>query len=378
MSAQQRHSNITPAGSLIRLRDWAQKAPNRVFLVQRRQNGEWESTTYASTWRRVRRLAAGLVKLGLSPTTPIMILSGNSIEHALLALAAMHVGIPYAPIAPSYSLSVREYGALEHVWQSLAPGMVFVEDGSKFAPVLGAVLRADVHVVHHGSAPEGFHSINLQDLENTAASPDVDRANAQTGLDPIAKILYTSGSTGLPKGVITTNRMLCSNQQMLRQVMPCLGEEPPVICDWLAWNHNFGGSHNFGIALYNGGTFCIDNGKPTTDLFAETVRNLKEIAPTAYFNVPIGYEMLVDYLRRDTALRRTFFSRVKLLFFAAAGLNKRTWDELNQIAFEICVEKILIVVGLGATESAPFALSTASKDLLRAGSVFQFPVLISN
>lgn len=340
------------------LKAWAQQAPDRVFLAQRDSDGRWEKITYAEAWRRVRRIAAALLRQGLSPTRPLIILSGNSIEHGLLALAAMHVGIPYAPIAPAYSLSVREYRALEHVWENLDPGMVFVRDGAQFSPALKAVVHGDLQIVHHGSAPDGFDSIPLQDLEQSEAASDVDRANQQTGPDSVAKILYTSGSTGLPKGVTTTNRMLCSNQQMLRQVMPCLAEQPPVICDWLPWNHTFGGSHNFGIALYNGGTLYIDHGRPTIDCFSETVRNLREIAPTAYFNVPKGYEMLVDALRADSVLRQNFFSRVNLLFFAAAGLNRKTWDEVQQLAFESCGEEILIVTGLGATESAPFALST--------------------
>ncbi len=340
------------------LKFWAAQAPDRIFLAQRAPSGNWEISTYADTWKRVRRLAAGLLREGLSPNRPLMILSGNSIEHGLLALAAMYVGVPYAPIAPSYSLAVREYGALERVLHDLAPGMVFVQNGSLFAPALKAVLRGTLRVVHHGSAPWGFDSIDLADLATTEPSSQVDHANEQTGADSICKVLYTSGSTGFPKGVITTNRMLCSNQQMLRQVMPCLAEQPPVMCDWLPWNHTFGGSHNFGIALHNGGSLYIDHGKPTATSFAETVRNLREIAPTAYFNVPKGYEMLVEHLRADAALRSNFFSRLKLLFFAAAGLNQRTWDDLRQLAFETCGEEILVMTGLGATESAPFALST--------------------
>jgi feruloyl-CoA synthase len=346
-----------------RLKFWAAQVPDHIFLAQRAASGNWETINYADTWKRVRRLGAGLLQQGLSADRPLMILSGNSIEHGLLALAAMYVGIPYAPIAPSYSLSVREYGALEHVMQDLDPGMVFVQNGSLFAPALRAVLRKNICVVHHGPAPGGFDSIAFGDLVTTEPSAQVaeakaDEANEQTSPDSICKVLYTSGSTGFPKGVITTNRMLCSNQQMLRQVMPCLAEDPPVMCDWLPWNHTFGGSHNFGIALHNGGTLYIDHGKPAADSFAETVRNLREIAPTAYFNVPKGYEMLVANLRADPVLRSNFFSRLQLLFFAAAGLNRRTWDDLRQIAFEACGEEILVVTGLGATESAPFALST--------------------
>jgi feruloyl-CoA synthase len=341
------------------LQFWAAQTPSRAFLAQRAKDGAWQTITYADALIRVRRLAGGLLREGLSPARPLMILSGNSIEHALLALAAMYVGVAFAPIAPSYSLAVREYNALAHVWQNFDPGMVFVQDGPAFSPALKAVLRAGpVRVAYHSAPPDGFNALALSDLENMEPSSAVDRANQATGADTIAKILYTSGSTGLPKGVITTNRMLTSNQQMLRQVMPCLFEEPPVVCDWLPWNHTFGGSHNFGIVLYNGGTLYIDAGRPVPGAFAETVRNLREVAPTAYFNVPKGFEMLVQHLRADAELRKTFFSRLNLLFFAAAGLNRRTWDELQDLAFETCGEEILVVTGLGATESAPFALST--------------------
>ena len=358
------HSTETLQEYPLRLTDclkrWACHAPQRTFLAQRGVDDKWQIITYSHAWMRVRRLAEGLLKEGLSPDKPLMILSGNSIEHALLALAAMYVGIPYAPIAPSYSLAVREYGALTEVWQNFGPGMVFVEDGTAFTPALKAVVRdSRVRIVYHGSPPVEFNAVPVAELESAASSSEADDANLASGPATIVKVLYTSGSTGLPKGVITTNRMLTSNQQMLRQVMPCLSEEPPVVCDWLPWNHTFGGSHNFGIALYNGGTLYIDGGKPVPDRFAETVRNLREIAPTAYFNVPKGYEMLVQHLRTDAVLRRNFFSRVQLMFFAAAGLNRHIWDELQEIAFQTCGEEIAVVTGLGATESAPYAFSTS-------------------
>jgi feruloyl-CoA synthase len=337
---------------------WAERAPNRIFLAQRAVNGEWQSITYEQALMRVRKLARGLLDHGLSVDKPLIILSGNSVEHGLLALAAMYAGIPYAPIAPAYSLAVKEFTALSYVWQNFAPGMVFVDDGAKFLRPLKAVLKGETQVVFHGTRPDGIPSIPLCELENADHSTAVKEANQRTRPESIAKILYTSGSTGLPKGVITTHRMLCSNQQMLCEVLQFLADEPPVLCDWLPWNHTFGGSHNFGIALYNGGSLYIDGGKPTRDSFGETVRNLREIPTTAYFNVPKAYEMLVEHLRTDSDLRQTFFSRLQCLFFAAAGLSQHIWDELQELAYQTCGEEILVVTGLGATESSPYALST--------------------
>lgn len=342
-----------------RLEHWAARAPDRIFLAQRGPHGDWQTTTYAEALARVRRLARGLLDRGLSPERPLMILSGNSVEHGLLALAAMYIGVPYAPIAPAYSLAVKEFTALSYLWRNFAPAMVFAEDGAKFARALKAVSEGSgTRVAFHGSRPEGVPSIPLTELEGAEPSPAVEDAHRRVQPDSIAKILYTSGSTGLPKGVITTHKMLCSNQQMLCEVLQFLADEPPVLCDWLPWNHTFGGSHNFGIALYNGGSFYIDAGKPAQELFGETIRNLREVATTAYFNVPKAYEMLVEHLRSDPALRKTFFSRLKCLFFAAAGLSQHIWDELQDLAYQTCGEEILVVTGLGATESSPFALST--------------------
>ncbi len=347
-----------PARVTDRLESWAAHAPSRIFLAERAPDGLWRTVTYAESLTRVRRLAHGLLDRGLSPEKPLMILSGNSVEHGLLALAAMYAGIPYAPIAPAYSLAVKEFAALSHVWRNFGPAMVFADDGARFAPALHAVSQGDAQIVHHSSRLDGMNSISLAELESCQPSAAVDEANRRTGPDSIAKILYTSGSTGLPKGVITTHRMLCSNQEMLLQMMPSLGDAPPVLCDWLPWNHTFGGSHNFGVALYNGGSLYIDAGRPTPELFGETLRNLGEIATTAYFNVPKGYEMLVGHLRSDAELRKNFFSRLNLIFFAAAGLSQHIWDALQDIAYETCGEEILVVTGLGATESAPYALST--------------------
>jgi feruloyl-CoA synthase len=348
-----------PARVTDRLEHWAVRAPERIFLAQRGPNGDWQTTTYAQALARVRRLARGLLERGLSPEKPLMILSGNSVAHGLLALAAMYAGITYAPIAPAYSLAVKEFTALSYLWQNFAPAMVFVDDGAKFVRPLKALLEdGKTKVVFHGSRPDGIPSIPLAELEDAASSAAVDDAHRRIQPDSIAKILYTSGSTGLPKGVITTHRMLCSNQQMLCEVLQFLADEPPILCDWLPWNHTFGGSHNFGIALYNGGSLYIDAGKPTKELFGETIRNLREVATTAYFNVPKAFEMLVEHLRSDPPLRQNFFSRLKCLFFAAAGLSQHIWDDLQDIAFETCGQEILVVTGLGATESSPYALST--------------------
>jgi feruloyl-CoA synthase len=361
--------NPTPLGpypvSLTdRLQEWAERTPHQTLVAQRDRWGAWRRLSYAETFERVRRVSQALLARGLSADRPIVILSGNSLDHLVLALAAMHVGIPYAPLAPAYSLQAREFDALRFVFDQMRPGLVFASDTTAFQRALDAVVPADVQVVGSPTGAAGYPATPFLELIDTATTAAVDRAHALVSGDTVAKILFTSGSTGRPKAVINTQRMLCSNQEQIRTAMLFLADEPPVICDWLPWNHTFGGNHNVGLVLYNGGTLYIDDGKPTPDGMATTIQNLSEIAPTAYYNVPRGYEMLMPYLKRDKAFREHFFSRVKLLFYAAAGLGQRFWDDLRDVALDACGEEILMMTGLGATESSPYAISTGSDGAL--------------
>ena len=345
-----------PARITARLEHWAAHAPDRVFLARRARGGDWRRVTYAEAFAAVRGIGQALLDRGLSPERPVAILSGNGIEHALLGLAAMHVGVPYAPISPAYSLVSRDYLKLLAIIKLLRPGLVFAESGTAFAAAVAATVPAGTELVVAETLPNDRPATSFADLAASRAGKPVNTAAAAVGPDTVAKILFTSGSTGTPKGVINTQRMLCSNQEMLRTSLAFMADEPPVIVDWLPWNHTFGGNHNVGLVLYNGGTLYIDDGKPTPAGIAETVRNLREISPTIYFNVPKGFEELVAYLRAEPDLRRRFFDRVKLLFYAGAGLAQHVWDALDELAVATVGERITMLTGLGATETAPFAI----------------------
>ena len=339
-----------------RLEHWAQAAPERAFMAQRDASGGWRTITYAQTLDLVCRIATALLARHPSVERPIVILSGNDIEHALLGLAANYIGIPYAPISPPYSLLSGDFGRLRHIFDLLTPGLVFAADGHLFHRAIEAVVPADLEVIVTRNPLTDRATTLFSALTGTAPHPDADAAHARVGPDTIAKILFTSGSTGMPKGVITTQRMWCSNQVMLRGALAYFQDEPPVIVDWAPWHHVAGGNHDVGLVLYNGGTMYIDEGKPVPGLIEETVRNLREIAPTWYFTVPKGYEALLPYFRSDAELRRNFFSRVKVLWFAGAALSQPLFDEMKDLALLTCGERILFLTGLGSTETAPYAL----------------------
>ena len=341
-----------------RLEHWASVAPDRTYLAERDDAGGWRRVSYGQALTAVRSLAQAIIDRRLSPARPIVILSGNSIDHALLGLASMYAGVLYAPIAPAYSLQAREFTTLRQIFARMEPGLVFAAEGAAFERALTDALPQGCELVVSSSAPTSIPSTPFSTLLATPVTAAVDDAHARVTGDTIAKILFTSGSTGRPKGVINTQRMLCSNQEMLRAVFLFLQDAPPVLCDWLPWNHTAGSNHNFGIVLYNGGTLYIDEGKPTAAHFAATVRNLREVPCTAHFTVPRFYEMLMPHLRSDAVLRETFFKDLQLLFYAAAGLGQRFWDELRDVSIEACGEELLIMTGLGATETAPFAICT--------------------
>ena len=357
------HANLSEP-----LEHWAKVAPERVFLGQRDDEGRWRTLSYAQVLAQTRRIGAALLRRGLSPDKPIAVISGNGIEHALLALAAMGVGIPYAPISAAYSLLSSDFGKLRAIIELLTPGMVFAHDGGPFARAIYAAVPPDVELVVTRNPLGDWKTTMFADLIGAEDEAGVAAAQTQVTPDTIAKFLFTSGSTGNPKGVINTHRMLCSNQAMIAAGFAFVQDEPPVVVDWLPWSHTFGSNHNFNMVLVNGGSLYIDDGNPTPPGVPKTARNLREIAPTIYFNVPKGYEALVPHFRADEKLRENFFSRLKVLFYAGAGLNQTTWDDLTRLAIETTGERIIFLSSLGSTETSPLALA-CTFDFDKAGNI---------
>jgi feruloyl-CoA synthase len=341
--------------------------PGRTLVARRGPDGAWIRIGYADMLQRARRIGQALRDRGLSAERPLAILSGNDLEHFQLALGAAYAGIPYAPISPAYSLVATDYGKLRDLIEQLTPGAVYVADAGAFSLALDAVLPPDAELIVGGGDYAGRAGTRFGSLLDTPVR-DVDAVNDAVGPDTILKFLFTSGSTKKPKAVVTTHGMLVANQQMLLQTFPFFGEAPPVLVDWLPWNHCFGGSHNVGIALYNGGTLYLDDGKPTPKEFVQTLDNLREIAPTVYFNVPKGFEMLTEALERDADLRATFFAHVKLFFCAGAGLSQAAWNRLDAVALAHCGESIRIMTGLGMTETSP-SCTFGTGDVVQAGYV---------
>jgi len=342
------------------LEHWADTTPQRTFLAERGADGGWRELGYGDARRQVRRIAASLLRMRLPQGQPVAVLSDNGIEHALLMLASLHVGIPYAALSPAYSLMSQDHAKLKALVARLRPGLLYAASAQRYAPALAAIAglhQAALVVSDEAGAPPGarpFSSL-LESADEEADQQAVTARHAAVGPDTVAKILFTSGSISEPKGVINTQRMLCASQQAKAQVWPFLARTPPVIVDWLPWNHTFGGNHNFNLVLRHGGTLYIDAGKPAPGLFEASVANLREIAPTLYFNVPRGFDMLVAALRADAALRRNFFSRLQLMFYAGSALPQNLWQELIALSLRETGQAVPMVTAWGSTETSPLA-----------------------
>ena len=344
-----------------RLLHWASHTPDRTLYARRdpTQGGQWRHITFAQALASARSIGQALLDRGLNADRPLVILSENSLEHALLALGAMLVGVPYCAVSPAYSLISQDFDKLRHVLQTLTPGLVYAADWERYGRAIEATVSGETEVFTNSIANYLYRTwgkCTFDALLQTKVTPAVDTAMQATGPDTIVKFLFTSGSTKLPKAVINTQRMICANQQQMRQSMPVLMEEPLVLVDWMPWNHTAGGNHNFYMVLYNGGTLYIDDGKPTPALLGETLRNLREVAPTWYFNVPVGFEAIAHAMTTDAQLRRNFLSRVRQLFYAGASLAQPIWDSLYASAEAEYGERVVMTAGLGMTESGPFGL----------------------
>jgi len=349
----------------VRLTDslyhWAGVAPDRVFIAERDADSGWRKITYAEMVDQSRHIASSLLARNLSAERPIVILSGNSIDHALVSFGAMIAGVPFCPVSPAYSLISRDYGKLSYLMKLLTPGLIYVDDAEPFASALRANVPEEIEIAVSRGALPGRAATRLGELLATPLHRDLDAAHQAIGPDTIAKFLLTSGSTGNPKAVINTHRMLCANQVMIHETMAFLKEEPPVIVDWLPWNHTFGGNHNLGLVLLNGGSIYLDAGKPMPGGIEETVRNLREISPTVYFNVPKGFESLLPYLRDDAHLRYMFFRRLQAMFFSGAAMSPFVWNSLDELSGRETGFRVPVLTGLGSTETAPLSLSATPR-----------------
>lgn len=351
-----------------RILDWAERAPDQVWMAERGTGGTWKGITYGELRDLLFNVGEFLLDLDLSVERPLIILSENSLEHAIIALSAQHVGIPSAAIAPAYSLIDATCGKLRDIAGQITPGAIFAKDAERFAAAIKMVFDPSVPVISVRGIVDGYKHYFWQEVVRQLAGEAVEKAFEAVTPDTVAKFMFTSGTTGSPKAVIQTQRMLCANMEMVRDAMAFMQDNPPVVLDWAPWNHVAGGSKVFNMVLYNGGTFYIDGGRPTSSGFEQTLQNIQDVSPTWYFNVPLGFEMLCEAMEKDPKLAEHFFRDLKVLFYAGAGISAHTWSKLEELAIRTIGVRIPMTTGLGSTETAPFA-TFSSEDQEGPGNI---------
>jgi feruloyl-CoA synthase len=349
-----------PANVPAMLHRWEAETPDAVWIAERTAppvtEAPWRKVTYGEAGRILRSLGQAFLDRGVGPERPVMLLSDNAVDHGLVQLAAMEAGVPAAPVSQAYSLMSQDHGKLKYIFDLLTPGLVYAADGKKFEKALKALPLGDTPVVVSANPAHSGHEL-LSDLMKTAPDRKIADAYAKVGPDTVGKVLFTSGSTGAPKGVINRHSMMCSNVVAMGQLWKFLHQRRPVVVDWLPWSHTFGGNHNFDMVMLYGGTLYVDNGKPAPGLIEQTVANLKEISPTIYYNVPRGYDVLIPYLERDAALRENFFKDLDVVFYAAAALPPHLWAKLEDLAVKARGQRVVMLSSWGSTETAPAATS---------------------
>ncbi|MBS0529680.1 MAG: AMP-binding protein [Proteobacteria bacterium] len=342
------------------LAKWAKERPDVTWLAQRAgTERQWRKVSYAEAKRTVDALTQGLLNLKLPEGRPVAILSGNSIEHALMTLAAMQARVPVAPVSPAYSLMSQDHAKLKYLFGLVKPALVLVQDGPAFAKALGALDLNGIPVVHVAHPADGIPSIAYADLAATPVTDEVAASIAKITPDTVGKLLFTSGSTGMPKAVINTQRMMCANAAMMMQTRPRKADGPlPTYLDWMPWNHTMGGNALFNPLLIEGGTLYIDDGRPVPGQFEETLKNLREISPTYYANAPVGYAVLAAAMEKDDALCRSFFKNLSLMAYGGARLPDDLYDRMQALAVRATGERIVFYTGWGSTETAPTSTGT--------------------